>query len=113
MRVKRGVTKSRKHKSILKATKGYRGTFHRLFKKAHEAYMHAGQYNFIHRRHRRGQMRNQWIKIIAAALSAKGLSYSKFIHGMGTKGIILDRKVLAEIAQTNPAHFATLVDTVS
>ena len=113
MRVKRGVTKRQRHKKLLKAAKGYRATYSKLYKRAHEAYMHAGQYSMIHRRHRRGQMRNQWIKIISAGLTGTDISYSKFIGGLKKNNIELDRKVLAEIAQTNPAHFAKLVEQVS
>lgn len=109
MRIKRGLAKTRKHKKVLEATKGYRMSYHRLFRRAHEAYMHAGTYSHAHRRARRGQMRNEWIKIISAGLSQTGVSYNKFIHGLHAKNIDLDRKVLAEIVQRSPEQFADLV----
>ncbi len=113
MRVKRGVTKRAKHKKVLKSAKGYRATYSKLYKRAHEAMMHAGQYSYIHRRHRRGQMRNQWIKIIAAGLVGTDTNYSRFISALKQKNVELDRKVMAEIVQTNPEHFAELVSQVT
>jgi large subunit ribosomal protein L20 len=112
MRIKRGVVKKRKHSKILKSTKGYRQSYSKLYRRALQAHMHAGVYSFVHRHHRRGQFRKQWIQIIAAGLTGTGMSYNKFVHGLSEKGIELDRKVLAEIIQTNPEHFATLVEQV-
>ena len=111
MRIKRGIIKNRRHKELLKSTKGYRMSYNRLYKRAKEAAMHAGQYSYAHRRHRRGDMRTQWIKIISAGLANTDtkLSYSKMIGAMAKQNIGLDRKVLAELAQTQPAHFNQLV----
>lgn len=113
MRVKRGVTKQRRHKKVLKLTKGYRASNHRLFRRANEAMQHAGQYSRMHRRHRRGQMRRQWIQIISAGLHGTGKSYSEFANELKQNNIELNRKVLAEIAQSNPQHFHALVEKVS
>jgi len=111
MRIKRGTTKHRRHKALMQRTKGYRMSFNHLYKKAKEAAVHAGQYSYAHRRHRRGEMRVQWIKIISAGLvnSDTKLSYSKMIGAMAKKNIGLDRKVLAELVQVNPAHFNQFV----
>lgn len=113
MRVKRGTTKNKKHNKTLKAVKGYRGTYSKLYKRAREALLHAGQYNFAHRRARRGQKRQEWIIIISAGLYNTGTSYNQFISGLTKNGIELDRKVLAEMAQQAPADFAQLVKKVS
>lgn len=110
MRVKRGTTKRQKHTKVLKSTKGYRGSYHRLYRRAREAMLHAGAYSFAHRRRRRSEMRKQWIRIISAGLHGTGVSYSKFVNGLQTHQIDLDRKVLAELAQTNPGHFSQLVE---
>lgn len=113
MRIKRGVQKHRHHRKVLASTKGYRMSYNRLYRRAVEASLHAGQYSFIHRRKRPAQMRKDWIKIISAGLVGTGLSYNRFISGLKQKDIELDRKVLAEIAQTYPEHFAQLVKQVA
>jgi large subunit ribosomal protein L20 len=114
MRIKRGVIKKRRHKDVLKRTKGFRMSYNRLYRRALEADMHAGQYSYAHRRHRRADMRQQWIKIISAGLAntETRLSYSKLVGAMSKHNIGLDRKVLAELVQTNPEHFAQLVKQV-
>jgi len=112
MRVKRGVTKNRRHKKVLKMASGYRMSYHKLYRKAKEAVLHAGQYSYAHRRHRRAQMRSEWIKSIAAALSSENVSYSKFISGLKAKNITIDRKNLADMAINSPAHFKQLVAQV-
>lgn len=111
MRIKRGLAKQRKHAKVLKAAKGYRMSYSKLYRRAKEALAHAGQYSYAHRRRRHSQMRDQWIKIISAGLSAdnSGISYSKFIAGLHKNNIELDRKVIAEIAQSNPTDFSELV----
>ncbi len=113
MRIKRGITKRKKHNKVLKATKGYRGTYSRLYRRAKEALLHAGEYSHAHRRARRGQKREEWIKIISAGLHSTGISYSKFMAGLKKSGIELDRKVLSEMAQRAPEDFAQLVKKVS
>jgi large subunit ribosomal protein L20 len=111
-RIKRGTTKSRRHKAVLDRTKGYQMSNHRLYKRAKEASLHAGAYSYAHRRHRRGQMRQSWIKILAAGLSDKGISYSQFIGKLTTKGITLDRKIISELAGNYPNQFNSLVEQV-
>lgn len=112
MRIKRGITKRAKKKKVLSLAKGYRMSYSKLYKRAKEAVLHAGQYSYAHRRHRRAQMRNEWIKIISAGLVGTEMSYSKFINALKTKNIDLDRKVLAEMATNNPENFKSLVETV-
>jgi large subunit ribosomal protein L20 len=109
MRIKRGTTKKQKHNKVLKAAKGYYGSYRRLYRRAKEALLHAGAYSMAHRRRRRSEMRKEWIRVISAALSGTDVSYNRFMHGLGQNKIQLDRKVLAEIAQYNPEHFTELV----
>ncbi len=113
MRIKRGTTKKKAHKKVLKQAKGYRLSYHRLYRRAKEATLHAGQYNYNHRKKRPAQMRREWIKIISASLYGSGLSYSEFINQLKNKNIELDRKVLAEVAGSNPEHFKQLIAEVS
>lgn len=112
MRVKRGVVKRKAHKKILKANKGYKMSKHRLISSAYEAYNHASQYAFNHRRKRKGQMREIWIKRINAALTPTDLSYSRFINGLKKANILINRKMLSEIAITEPTVFQSIIDKV-
>lgn len=110
-RIKRGVTKRRRHKKILKAAKGFQGSSHRNYKWAKESVLHAWSYAYRHRRERKGEFRSLWIVRIGAACRAAGLSYSQFIHGLKLAGIDLDRKILADLAVRDEAAFAKLVET--
>ena len=112
MRVKRGTTKQRKHRSVLAMAKGYRMSNSKLFKRAHEAVMHAGQYSMEHRRKRAAQFREIWIERINAALSEYDMKYGKFMHALKEKKIILNRKVLAALALDNKDVFAKIVAAV-
>lgn len=112
MRIKRGTTKQRRHKKILDLVKGYRMSYGNLYRRAKEAVLHAGQYSYAHRRHRRADFREEWIKVISASLSTTGLSYSKFIGGLKKNNIQLDRKILAELAVNSPEKFNQLVEEV-
>lgn len=109
-RVKRGVTAHRRHKKVLKLTKGHRGTRHALYRRAHESMLHALRYSFAHRRDLKGDMRRLWIVRLGAAAREHGLSYSQFIHGLKVANISLDRKVLSELAVHDPAAFAQVAD---
>jgi len=108
-RVKGGPKGLTKHKKILKANKGYRGTRSKLFKPAHEAYLHAGEYAFAGRRQRKRDFRTLWIQKINAALTPFDISYSRFIKKLKDSKIELDRKVLADIAVTDPKTFEKIV----
>lgn len=108
-RVKRGVTSHKRHKKILKLTKGHKGGRSTLIKQAKESLLHAGQYAFNGRRQRRRDFRKLWITQINIALDHEGLSYSKFISAMKVKNINLDRKILAEMAVHHPDDFKKVV----
>ncbi len=109
-RVKRGVTRHRRHVKIIKAASGYRGTRHRLFRFANQIVMKARAYQYRDRRVRKRQMRRLWIVRINAAARMGGLSYSKFIYGLSQAGVTLDRKTLAELAVRDSATFSRLVE---
>lgn len=110
-RVKTGVTRRRRHKKILDANKGFRGANRKLYKRAHEAYMHAGQYAYIGRKLRKRDMRKLWILRINAALTelGNGLKYSRFINALKKANISLDRKMLSEIAINDNRTFKDIV----
>ncbi len=109
-RVKGGPKTRRRHKKIIKATEGYYGTRHRLFRRANEALMKSLRYAYRDRRQRRRDMRRLWITRINAAARLNGLSYSQFIHGLKRAGVELDRKMLADLAVRDEAAFAQLVE---
>src|SRR5947209_20436726 len=108
-RVKRGVTRHRRHVKILKAASGFRGTRSRLFRFANQIVMKSRAYQYRDRRVRKRDMRRLWIARINAASRMGGLSYSKFIAGLSAAGVNLDRKVLADLAVHDAAGFAPLV----
>ena len=109
MRVKGGPRIRRRHKKVLQATKGQRGARHRLFRVANQAMMKAGVYQYRDRRNRKRDMRRLWIARINAATREHGLSYSRFVYGLKTAGVEVDRKMLADLAVTEPQAFAQLV----
>ena len=108
-RVKRGVTRHRRHVKILKAASGFRGTRSRLFRFANQIVMKSRAYQYRDRRTRKRDMRRLWITRINAASRLGGLSYSKFISGLTAAGVTIDRKMLAELAVRDAASFAQLV----
>jgi large subunit ribosomal protein L20 len=110
-RVKRGVTKHRRHKEVLKKAKGYYGARRKTFKVANQAVTKAGQYAYRDRRQRKRQFRSLWIQRINAAARANGLSYSRLIAGLRKAEVDVDRKVLADIAVYDEAGFAKLAET--
>ncbi len=110
MRVKGGTRTRYRHKKILRQTKGYYGTRHRLFRRANEAWMKAQWYAYRDRRQRRRDLRRLWITRINAAARQNGLSYSRFIHGLKVTGVELNRKVLADIAVRDAETFSRLVE---
>jgi len=112
MRVKRGIKRHRKHKKILKATKGYRLTKSKLYRVAHEAYLHAGNYAFAGRKLRKRDFRRLWIQRLNAALRGQGLTYSKFIPMLNQANIKLNRKTLANIATHDPQTFSHILEKV-
>jgi large subunit ribosomal protein L20 len=109
-RVSRGVTKHARHKKIIDAAKGYRGRRKNTFRIANQAVEKAGQYAYIGRKLKKRQFRAIWIQRINAAAREHGLTYGRFINGLNKAGIEVDRKVLADLAVTEPAAFKSLVD---
>jgi large subunit ribosomal protein L20 len=109
-RVKRGVTSRARHKKVLKATKGHYGARSRLIKTARQSQEKAGQYAYRDRRARKRTFRALWIQRINAAARMHGLTYGRFINGLGNAGIEVDRKVLSDLAIREPEAFKALVD---
>src|SRR3990167_7225741 len=112
MRIKRGVTTSKRHKKILKAAKGFRGGRSKLYKQAREATIHAGADAYRGRKEKKRQMRSLWITRINAALKEHNISYNQFIAKLKKKNIELDRKILSQIALENPDDFDAIVKKV-
>ena len=108
-RVKRGVTGHARHKKIIEMAKGHKGQRHRLFRRANESVTHALSYAYRDRRDRKSQFRRLWILRINAAARQHGISYSRLIDGLAKAGVMLDRKVLADIAVRDQAAFGKLV----
>ena len=108
-RIKRGVTRHARHKRVLELTKGYRGTKHALYRRAHESVLKALSYAYRHRRERKGDMRRLWILRIGAASREHGLSYSRLVHGLKLADIAVDRKMLADLAYADLPAFGELV----
>lgn len=112
-RVKGGVTNRQKHKKILKLAKGYRMTRRRLYSKAKEAVLHAGEYAYVGRKDRKSQFRRLWIVRLNGALRAMGLKYNQFIQNLKKKDVQIDRKILAKLAAEKPNIFTKLVEQIS
>ncbi len=110
MRIKRGYKARRRRKKVLKLAKGYRGGRSKLFRTAADSVDKALMYAYRDRRQRKRQFRQLWIARINAAARANNLSYSKFMHGLKKAGVELDRKVLAELAISDPSGFARIAD---
>jgi large subunit ribosomal protein L20 len=100
----------RRHKKVLKFTKGQFGSRHRLFRRANEAMLKSLFYAYRDRRNRKREFRRLWITRVNAAARINGLSYSKFVHGLKLANIQIDRKVLADIAVRDAAAFGKLAD---
>ena len=109
-RIKRGVTRHRRHKKLLSQTKGHKGVRHRLYRRAHESLIHALQYSYDHRRKKKGDMRRLWNIRIGAGARSNGISYSQLIHGLKLGGVSINRKMLADLAATDPPAFAQLTE---
>lgn len=109
-RVKRGVTARARHKKVIELAEGFSGTHRRLFKPANEAVMHSLAYAYRDRRQRKGDMRALWIARINAACRQNGLPYNRFMHGLKSAGVDINRKMLAEVAVHDAAAFARLVE---
>ena len=108
-RVKRGVAAKKRHKKVLAQAKGYYGNKSRSYRAANEQVMHSLQYAYRDRRARKGDFRSLWIQRINAACRENGISYSRFIAGLHASGVEVDRKVLADLAVSDPNAFRALV----
>ena len=108
-RVKNGAVTKARHKKVLKQAKGYFGSKHRLYKTAKEQLMHSGQYAFRDRKQKKRDFRKLLITRINAACRQNDISYSRFIEGLTKAGVEVNRKMLSEIAISNPEAFTELV----
>ena len=108
-RVKNGAVTKARHKKVLKQAKGYFGSKHRLYKTAKEQLMHSGQYAYRDRKQRKRDFRKLWITRINAACRQNDISYSRFIEGLTKAGVEVNRKMLSEIAISDPKAFSNLV----
>ena len=111
-RVKRGVTAHAKHKKVLEQAKGFYGRRKNTIRTAKAAVDKAGQYAYRDRKVRKRSFRALWIQRINAAARLEGLTYSRFMHGLESAGIDIDRKVLADIAGQDPAAFKAIAEKV-
>ena len=112
-RVTKSVTAKAKHKKVLSATKGHYGARSRLFQTAKQSNIKSLQYAFRDRKNRKRAFRALWISRINAASRALGVSYSKLINGMTTNNIIIDRKILSDIAIHDPSTFEKIVQSAN
>jgi large subunit ribosomal protein L20 len=108
-RVKRAINAKKKRRATLAQAKGYRGQRSRLYRKAKEQVQHSGVYAYRDRKARKGDFRRLWIQRINAAARANGMTYNRFIQGIGLAGLEVDRRMLAELAVNDPAAFAAVV----
>jgi large subunit ribosomal protein L20 len=109
-RVKRAVNAQKKRRTTLELASGYRGQRSRLYRKAKEQMLHSLNYAYRDRRAKKGDFRQLWITRINAAARQNGMTYNRFIQGLKIAGVEVDRKILAELAVSEPAAFAALVD---
>jgi len=109
-RVKRGVTTHARHKKILKLAKGYVGSKSKLYRVANQQVMKSGNYAYAHRKLKKRQFRQLWIARINAAARDNGTTYSRMVHGLKVAGVDINRKVLADIAISDPQGFTDLAE---
>lgn len=110
-RVKGALSTRKRRKKILKAAKGYWGSKSKHFKMAKQAVLKSGNYAFIGRKQKKRDFRALWITRISAACKMNGINYSRFMYGLKKSGIVLNRKMLSELAVSDPAAFSALVET--
>lgn len=110
MRIKKGAARKRQHKRILRQARGYFGTKSRHFQQARMALFRAGVYAYRDRRDRKRDMRALWITRITAACRMRDTRYSLFMNGLKLSGVLLNRKMLSQVAIDDPAAFDKLVD---
>lgn len=108
-RVKTGIVRRQHHKKILKMNKGQFGTRHRLYRRANEAMLKSLWYAYRDRRNRKRDLRRLWIARINAAARLNGTTYSRLMHGLKTANIMVNRKMLADLAVREPQAFSAIV----
>ncbi len=111
-RVKRGVTSHRRHKKVLEQTKGFRGRAKSCFRIAIRRLQKSWEYAYVGRKIKKRDYRSLWIQRINAAVRLHGLKYSTFMNGLKKSGILLDRKILADLALHNESEFVKIVEAV-
>jgi large subunit ribosomal protein L20 len=109
-RVKRAVNAQKKRREVLDLASGYRGQRSRLYRKAKEQLLHSATYEYRDRKKRKADFRQLWITRINAAARENGMTYNRFVQGLKAAGVEVDRKVLADLAVTDAAAFAALVE---
>jgi large subunit ribosomal protein L20 len=109
-RVKRAVNAHKKRRDTLERASGYRGQRSRLYRKAKEQVTHSLVYAYRDRKDRKGDFRQLWIQRISAAARQNGITYNRFIQGLKAAGVEVDRRMLADLAVTDPAAFAALAE---
>ncbi|HTX81586.1 MAG TPA: 50S ribosomal protein L20 [Streptosporangiaceae bacterium] len=109
-RVKRAVNAHKKRRVVLERASGYRGQRSRLYRKAKEQQLHSMTYAYRDRKDRKGAFRRLWIQRINAAVRAEGMTYNRFIQGLRLAEVEVDRKILADLAVSDPQAFAALVE---
>jgi len=112
VRVKRGFVARRRRKKLLKRAKGFRGSLSKLFRPSHQAVIRAMSYATAHRRKRKGDFRSLWITRINAAAREFGLTYGRLMNGLKKAKILIDRKMLAEMAVNDKGSFKKLAETI-
>ena len=110
MRIKRGNVLRKRHKKILKLAKGFKGARSRIFKVANTAVMKKLKYQYRDRRHLKRNMRRLWIVRINAAVRQYGLSYSRFMNALKKSDVLVNRKMLADLAVNEPEAFSVIVE---
>ena len=110
MRIKRGVNAVKKRRKIMRVAKGYYGAKHNQYRLAKEQVMRSNTYAYVGRKNKKRDFRAMWIVRISAAARMNGISYSRLMHGLKVAGIDLNRKVLSEIAISDPAAFTSLCE---
>lgn len=111
MRVKGGTVTRRRHKKLIRQTKGFFGTRRKLFRRANEAWMKSMAYAYRDRRNKKRDLRRLWIIRINAAARNHGTTYSRLMNGLRQADVQIDRKILADLAVNEPAAFASIVKT--
>ena len=109
-RVKRAVNAHKKRRTTLERASGYRGQRSRLYRKAKEQVTHSLVYSYNDRRKKKGEFRKLWIQRINAGARANGMTYNRFVQGLGLAGVEVDRKILADLAVNDAPAFAALVE---